>query len=129
MKNRSVCLFMLGLLATASMRGEDAARLSPETNLARVTGDGTQLDTEIPETERVVVSATRFEIPLDQSPATVSEITAEDSEIKQLDRVAEALREVPGLSIVETGTPGQLTSVFTRGLNSGHTQILLNGVM
>jgi vitamin B12 transporter len=128
MKNCSVCLLMLGLLVTASMHGEDSARPTSENNSARVTGDGTQLDTEIPETERIVVSATRFEIPLDQSPATVSEITAEDIEIKQIDRVAEALREVPGLSIVETGTPGQLTSVFTRGLNSGHTQILLNGV-
>ena len=30
--------------------------------------------------------------------------------------------------IVETGTPGQLTSLFTRGLGSDQTQVLLDGI-
>src|SRR5438046_638234 len=76
----------------------------------------------------VIVSATRFDIPLDQSPASVSVITSEDIEQKQIERVSNALREVPGLSVVQTGTAGQLTSVFTRGLRSEHTQVLLDGV-
>ncbi len=80
------------------------------------------------EAEPVVVSATRFDIPLDQSPASVSVISSEDLEQKQTERVSDALREVPGLSIVQTGTAGQLTSVFTRGLRSEHTQVLLDGV-
>jgi vitamin B12 transporter len=80
------------------------------------------------EAEPVVVSATRFDIPLDQSPASVSVISSEDLEQKQIERVSDALREVPGLSIVQTGTAGQLTSVFTRGLRSEHTQILLDGI-
>src|SRR5437870_4809517 len=80
------------------------------------------------EAEQVVVSATRFDIPLDQSPASVSVITSEDLEQKQIERVSNALREVPGLSIVQTGTAGQLTSVFTRGLRSEHTQVLLDGI-
>jgi vitamin B12 transporter len=80
------------------------------------------------EAEQVVVSATRVDIPLDQSPASVSVISSEDLEQKQIERVSDALREVPGLSVVETGTAGQLTSVFTRGLRSEHTQILLEGV-
>src|SRR5881296_3718543 len=80
------------------------------------------------EAEQVVVSATRFDIPLDQSPASVSVITSEDLEQKQIERVSNALREVPGLSIVQTGTAGQLTSIFTRGLRSEHTQVLLDGI-
>ena len=80
------------------------------------------------EAEPVVVSATRFDIPLDQSPASVSVITSEDLEKKQIERVSDALREVPGLSVVQTGTAGQLTSVFTRGLRSEHTQVLLDGI-
>jgi vitamin B12 transporter len=80
------------------------------------------------EAEQVVVSATRFDIPLDQSPASVSVITSEDLENKQIERVSDALREVPGLSVVQTGVAGQLTSVFTRGLRSEHTQVLLDGV-
>jgi vitamin B12 transporter len=55
-------------------------------------------------------------------------ITSEDLEQKQIERVSDALREVPGLSVVQTGAAGQLTSVFTRGLRSEHTQVLLDGV-
>jgi vitamin B12 transporter len=80
------------------------------------------------EAEQVVVSATRFDIPLDLSPASVSVINSEDFEQKQIERVSDALREVPGLSVVQTGTAGQLTSVFSRGLRSEHTQVLLDGI-
>jgi vitamin B12 transporter len=78
--------------------------------------------------ESVVVSATRFDIPLDQSPASASVISSEELEQKQIQRVSDALREVPGLSVVQTGVAGQLTSVFTRGLRSEHTQVLLDGI-
>jgi vitamin B12 transporter len=80
------------------------------------------------ETGEIVVSATRLPIPEDESPSSVTVITARDMEIKQIRRVADALREVPGLSIVQTGTPGQLTSLFTRGLGSEQTQVLLDGI-
>jgi outer membrane receptor for ferrienterochelin and colicin len=61
------------------------------------------------------------------SPASVSVITSEDFEQKQIERVSDALREVPGLSVVK---PGQrpIDVVFTRGLRSEHTQVLLDGV-
>lgn len=80
------------------------------------------------EAEPVVVSATRVDLPLDQSPASVSVVDSHDFEIKQIERVSDALREVPGLSVVQSGGPGSLTSVFTRGLRSEHTQVLLDGV-
>src|SRR5258707_14345916 len=80
------------------------------------------------EAEPIVVTATRFDIPLDLSPASASVITSENFEQKQIERISDALREVPGLSVVQTGTAGQLTSVFTRGLRSEHTQVLLDGI-
>jgi vitamin B12 transporter len=80
------------------------------------------------EAEPIIVSATRFDIPLDQSPASVSVISSEDLEQKQIERVSDALRQLPGLSVVQTGVAGQLTSVFTRGLRSEHTQVLIDGV-
>jgi vitamin B12 transporter len=84
--------------------------------------------TPTPESEPIIVSATRVDIPLDQSPASVSLMTAQEFEEKQIERVADALREIPGLSVVQSGAPGQLTSVFTRGLRSEHTQVLLDGI-
>src|SRR5256714_7360191 len=80
------------------------------------------------ETAGIVVSATRIETPEEESPATIDVIRADDFEIKQTHRVADALREVPGLSVVQSGSPGSLTSVFTRGLRSEHTQVLLDGI-
>lgn len=80
------------------------------------------------ETEEIVVSATRLPTPEDESPASVTVIAAREMEIKQIRRVADALRQVPGLSIAQTGTPGQLTSLFTRGLGSDQTQVLLDGI-
>jgi len=100
--------------AVISARAQDATSVS--------NGD------QLPEAEPVVVSATRFDIPLDQSPASVSVIDSQDIENKQIERVADALREVPGLAVVQTGTPGQLTSVFMRGLPSQDMQVLLDGI-
>ena len=55
-------------------------------------------------------------------------IDSQSIDQKQIERVGDALREVPGLAVVQTGTPGQLTSVFTRGLPSETTQVLLDGI-
>ena len=84
--------------------------------------------TPVPDSEPIVITGTRIDIPLDQSPASISVVTSQDFEEKQIERVADALREVPGLSVVQSGTAGQLTSVFTRGLRSEHTQVLLDGI-
>jgi vitamin B12 transporter len=102
--------------AAFSVRAQDAVRST--------SADGDQL----PEAEPVIVSATRFDIPLDQSPASVSVIDSEDIDHKQIERVSDVLREVPGLAVVQTGTPGQLTSVFMRGLPSQDMQVLLDGI-
>src|SRR3954462_3259130 len=80
------------------------------------------------EAEPVIVSATRTDIPVSESPATVSVIRSDEMEQKQIERASDALREVPGLSVVQTGSAGQLTSIFTRGLRSEHTQVLLDGI-
>jgi outer membrane cobalamin receptor len=64
----------------------------------------TSADQSEAEAEPIVVSATRTDIPLERSPASVSVISSEELEEKQIERVADALREVPGLSIVQTGS-------------------------
>src|SRR5438132_7142453 len=117
MRYRPVCFVLVSLMSAAfSVRAQEIVRST--------SADGDQL----PEAEPVVVSATRFNVPLDQSPGSVSVIDSEDIDHKQIERVSDALREVPGLSVVQTGTPGQLTSVFMRGLPSQDMQVLLDGI-
>src|SRR2546421_4221052 len=117
MRNRPLCFVLVSLMsAVFSVRAQDT--------FGSPSADGDQL----PEAEPVVVSATRFDIPLDQSPASISVISAQDIDNKQIERAADALREVPGVAVVQTGTPGQLTSVFMRGLPSQDMQVLLDGI-
>lgn len=115
MRIRPLCFVLFSVLSAANPSRAENSPVSPN-------GD------QLPEAAPVVVSATRFDIPLDQSPASVTVISSEELEQKQIERVSDALREVPGLAVVQTGTPGQLTSVFTRGLNSAHTQVLIDGI-
>ena len=117
MRNRPLCFVLVSLMSAAfSVRAQDTFRST--------SADGDQL----PESEPVVVSATRFDIPLDRSPASVSVIDSQEIDHKQIERVSDALREVPGLTVVQTGTRGQLTSVFMRGLPSQDMQVLLDGI-
>ncbi|HST29282.1 MAG TPA: TonB-dependent receptor plug domain-containing protein [Chthoniobacterales bacterium] len=116
MRIRPLCFVLISITGAAIFaHAEDSTSISPN-------GD------QVPEAEPVVVSATRFEIPLDRSPASVSVIDSQEFEEKQTERVADALRAVPGLSVVQTGTQGQLTSVFMRGLPSEDMQVLLDGI-
>src|SRR5256886_15421808 len=118
MRNRPLCFVLFSLFSAASaMRAQDAVRSAL-----------TDQEEAEAEAEPVIVSATRTDIPLDQSPASVSVISSEDIEQKQIERVSDALREIPGLNVVQTGTPGQLTSVFMRGLPSEDMQVLLDGI-
>jgi vitamin B12 transporter len=115
MQNRSWLLVAASLLAAPFLsRAQDA------TSSALANSEA--------ETPGIVVSATRIETPEEESPSSIDVIRADDFEIKQTHRVADALREVPGLSVVQSGSPGSLTSVFTRGLRSEHTQVLLDGI-
>jgi vitamin B12 transporter len=129
MQNRPVWFVILSLVTAASAVGAQGTEVEavPHRFEDAETRQGAA-STETAEAEQVVVSATRFDIPLDQSPASVSVIGSEELEQKQIERVSDALREVPGLSVVQTGAAGQLTSVFTRGLRSEHTQVLLDGI-
>lgn len=75
-----------------------------------------------------VVTATRGETPAAQVGSSVTVITAEQIEKSQKTSVADLLRTVPGLDVVRSGGPGQVTSVFARGSNSNHTLVLIDGI-
>jgi vitamin B12 transporter len=78
--------------------------------------------------EQITVTATRLENDLDRSPSATTVITGEEIDEHQFRFATDALRTVPGLNMVATGTPGQLTSAFIRGSRSDQTQVLLDGI-
>lgn len=104
----AVCLFaVLGLHASVAWAQQDA--------------DTFQLDP-------LIITATRSAERLSQTTRSVTVISAEDIAAQGVQTVADALRSVPGLDVVRTGSLGGTTSVFVRGGKSEHTAVLIDGV-
>jgi vitamin B12 transporter len=75
-----------------------------------------------------VTSATGVATPLNQIPNSVTVITAADMERDQRRTIPDALANVPGINVVQTGGPGGITSVFMRGTNANHVKVLVDGI-
>jgi vitamin B12 transporter len=75
-----------------------------------------------------VVTATTSPTPDQNVASSVTVITGKDLEREQRRTVADALRAVPGLNVVQTGAVGGQTSVFMRGTNSNHVKIYIDGI-
>ncbi len=80
-----------------------------------------------PVSESVVVTATSLPEEEKRVGSAVTVITRREIEKSGKTSVLDLLRSVPGLDVVQSGTPGSLTSVFTRGTNSTHTLVLVDG--
>lgn len=60
--------------------------------------------------------------------ASVSVVTREDLERRQVRNAGDALRTVPGVAVSRTGGFGSLTQVRLRGAEGNHTLVLIDGV-
>lgn len=78
--------------------------------------------------EGIVVSATRIATPVSQVASSVTVITAADIEARQDRSLPDVLREVPGLSITQSGGAGGQSSLFMRGTNANQVKLLLDGI-
>ena len=75
-----------------------------------------------------VVSANRVEVPSSEVGSAVTVITGEEMEARQIRIVADALRNVPGVSVNRTGPRGLFTQVRIRGNEGNHTKVFIDGV-
>jgi vitamin B12 transporter len=86
---------------------------------------------EVPDTTRLkelVVTATRIPTPADAVVSSTTIIRAEDLKAQGIHFVLDALREVPGATVVQTGSFGGSTSLFLRGGESDYVKVLVDGV-
>jgi vitamin B12 transporter len=79
-------------------------------------------------TETVIVTADRTPQPLSDSTDSVTVIDAATLRASQVTTVVDALRDVAGIGIVESGSAGHATSAFLRGANPAQALILVDGV-
>jgi iron complex outermembrane receptor protein/vitamin B12 transporter len=76
--------------------------------------------------EEVTVTATGVPTPVPQTSAAVTLIPAE--ELATAVGVVDALRQSPGVDVVETGQLGGVTSLFVRGGNSTANEVMIDGI-
>src|SRR5258705_10109956 len=76
----------------------------------------------------VVVSASKVPRPAATLSQAVTVLSGDDLRARGVVRVTDALREVPGATLVQSGSYGALTSLFLRGGGNPHTQKLIHGV-
>ncbi|HSE37205.1 MAG TPA: TonB-dependent receptor, partial [Blastocatellia bacterium] len=78
--------------------------------------------------DQLVITATRTQTISSELGGTVSVIAAEDLTRGNQSLVSESLRSLPGLTVVQSGGRGSLTSIFTRGGESDYNKVLIDGV-
>jgi vitamin B12 transporter len=76
----------------------------------------------------ITVTATRVPLRLDLVASSVTVLTAAQLRAAGYKTVAEALRDMPAASVIESGSFGGQTSLFLRGGESDYTKVLLDGV-
>jgi outer membrane cobalamin receptor len=104
---------------------------SQSTPAAVTAGAGASIDVKLAVSavhESILVSASQVEQPLTRATDSVTVITRAEIDAKQTETVADALRAVPGLTVVASGGRGAVTSLFPRGGESDFTLVLVDGV-
>jgi len=76
----------------------------------------------------VVVSASKVPRPASTLTQAITVLSGADLRARGVMRVVDALREVPGASLVQSGSFGSVTSLFLRGGESRYTKVLIDGV-
>ncbi|MDQ3224725.1 MAG: TonB-dependent receptor plug domain-containing protein, partial [Gemmatimonadota bacterium] len=78
--------------------------------------------------EELVVTATRLPTPPEAVVSSVTTISGEDLRARGVRFVQDALREVPGATVVQVGSFGGVSSLFLRGGESDYVKLLIDGV-
>src|SRR2546430_13253251 len=74
----------------------------------------------------VIVTATSTPLALNRVPASVTVLDGATLRAEGLTHVADALRQVPGMAVVQSGSHGAPTSLFTRGGPSNYTKVVIH---
>jgi vitamin B12 transporter len=75
----------------------------------------------------VVITATRTETQADRTASSITVISREQIEQAQFRQLADALRTVPGMTVVNPGVIGNVATVLTRGTATKDTLMVIDG--
>ena len=75
-----------------------------------------------------IVTAERYPYPKSEVSSSITILDAKDIADSQKENVADVLKGVPGVDVVQSGGPGGNVAVFIRGANSEHTLVYIDGI-
>lgn len=78
--------------------------------------------------QQIIVTGSALDSTLENTGSSVSVLTEQDLRDGQYRNATNALRQLPGVDVVQSGGNGGNAAVFLRGGNSEHTLILLDGI-
>lgn len=119
------------MITNRAGRGRPAARLLPLALLFGAWPLTLRAQASRSDTTRlgaVVVTATRTPVARSRSPVAVSVITGDDLRAQGIVRVADALRQLPGVAVAQSGAFGATTTLFMRGGERDYVKVLVDGV-
>ncbi len=120
---------LVSLFFPALLWADPPLVVEPAANTLTVESSANTLPAQsLPPMREMVVTASRLDTPANQVPNSMTVITVQDMEKKQSGTVNEALQNVPGLDVVQSGGPGEITYIYTRGGNDADTLVLMDGI-
>ena len=76
----------------------------------------------------MVVTATRIPQPISEIGTTITVVEDPQIQEQKIQQVADVLRQVPGVQVTQSGSPGAVTDVSIRGATPSQTLVLVDGV-
>lgn len=126
----AAALAALVLLATPGGAQEEPAADSSavDTPAVDTAAAGAPPSGQVRPVEGLVVTAHRMPLPRQVLTSSVTVLDREEVERSGARHVADLLRSVRGLHVVQTGSWGGTSSLFVRGGESNYVQVLVDGV-
>lgn len=111
------------------MRTTHVLRIAPSlVSLVAARALAAQVAADTARAAPIVVTATRTPIGAERVPAAVSVLSGDSLRLRGIASVADALRLVPGVAVVQGGSYGAPASLFVRGGENDYTKVLVDGV-
>ncbi len=76
----------------------------------------------------IVVTATRVAQPVSEVGTTVTVVDDSQIQAQKIDQVNDVLRQVPGVTLTQDGSPGTISDISIRGATAEQTLVLIDGV-
>jgi len=119
---RFLLILVLGLSALAGLYAQESADEAGSSSDSQ-----TQTSEQAGKTEEIIVSAPRYEMPVDAIPGTVYVLSAQDIKESGAKTLPELLASLPGIGLRDYGSTGSIQNISVRGSGSSQILVLLDG--